>query len=1270
MGGPGRLDQPNYKPSDAVASVCGGGGTHLAKSTTVVGIGSRGQLELGDTFDVLVCCGAGGGMHLAKSTTIVGIGSRGQLELGDASDVSPSDHEARKESARGEKAPDGPAASKYKSLRRRPSSIAFLKAELGNIKTLQGEIRRVIDDLSHDAEGERGLALEVAQDGVHATAAVAQDGVHATAAVAQDGVHATATLLGGRPATRCAPCTRSGGAGARSPPAPLAPPPRPPRCEAQRVFDLLGGDGMLSLFQMAREASRVEVMEKAYNLIACLAQWPALREAFAAGNYHAMALADLRNPMRQNKYRRSPARVLMGLAQHAPIHARLADDRALSAAVSLSMHPEQDLVGYGLRAMIGFMQGTPSFRQKLACDMAHVARLAASRDRAEAPLVAPALRCVRLAAMDTGEVVSRDWIDLQKEQEAAIPGLKELGLAEQSLRKELAALNGERAVARLFSDSDRIYSMIQIVAGVGPAWADEGDEALASGGRWAPSADATYVLATVTALDAGLKLLLRNTTACSMVQAACASELEPLRERCIAATRCIERGVAAAFADPDASADASATEVKPIEPGAPENIRSVDSDELEARRAASMRRRSMTGASGRRGSLTGAGGSAGPGPSAIPPWVAGPGAGLSSVDSKDSLATVTSAHSVATVGQLSRRGSGTVSHVWADALRHAHEGERDSPASERSAGAATSHRRLSLAAAAPQHRSSARFAAASHGEGPDDEAAGGARLARSLSVRRDSAREGPAHSPQRRPSLAPADPAALPPRGASRARPPSPGAHPPPAPPSPRADMAHGSLTAADFHAAQAAAIAATMAALGLPPGAPPPSCPSPYPSPYPPPPVSPQHPPPVPPSAFSPHAAVFDAAAQGRVHQHRHSLPDPSLPAPAEDAPQDPQAFAAPTPAPGRGLPPADFFQPGTTSSKRVRKPSLSEDGSPATASAAAAALAAVGHPHPVPRIHTPGFRSGSISIRPPEDRRASSSSQGSAGAEEEEQRGQRGGAKEAASPPLHTAPAPAPPGAVPSSSTLSPPASGFPTGAGLSQRSEGDTSRPATGRRPSISAAGNEQPSSRPPNSRRPSVSVAEPAKEEPVSILKTSKSFKAKSFRSRSVSIDPAALPKLDDDAAAAAGGPETGRLSSRRASMPAAGGAADGAGVRPPRPAASGSGGEGARARAGGRAAGGPGALPLLARVDAHADARAAAMQPPPPPPQAASSLGLLPSSRRQSFSLPPPLPMMYPLPTAAPMAVPYPAALAAGFVPPLPPMPPPPQFLPHAYAPHA
>eukprot|EP00741_Cyanophora_paradoxa_P010032 tig00000157_g9718.t1 len=108
-----------------------------------------------DHGSVLVCCGAGGSTHLAKSTAIVGIGSRGQLELGDASDVSPSDHESRKESARGEKAPDGPAASKYKSLRRRPSSIAFLRAELGNIKTLQGEIRRVIDDLSHGASSSR-----------------------------------------------------------------------------------------------------------------------------------------------------------------------------------------------------------------------------------------------------------------------------------------------------------------------------------------------------------------------------------------------------------------------------------------------------------------------------------------------------------------------------------------------------------------------------------------------------------------------------------------------------------------------------------------------------------------------------------------------------------------------------------------------------------------------------------------------------------------------------------------------------------------------------------------------------------------------------------------------------------------------------------------------------------------------------------------------------------------------------------------------------------
>eukprot|EP00741_Cyanophora_paradoxa_P010024 tig00000157_g9710.t1 len=1202
-----------------------------------------------------VCCGGGGGTHLAKSTTVVGIGSRGQLELGDASDVSPSDHDARKESARGEKAPDGPAASKYKSLRRRPSSIAFLKAELGNIKTLQGEIRRVIDDLSHDAEGERGLALEVAQDGVHdiiaeslltlrpsVDARTAGDAFRALHMIWKGGRKGGAGTMFERnegllPYARASLKAPYAGQYALALLADAATSTAP---VAQRVFDLLGGDGMLALFQMAREASRVEVMEKAYNLIACLAQWPALREAFAAGNYHAMALADLRNPMRQNKYRRSPARVLMGLAQHAPIHARLADDRALSAAVSLSMHPEQDLVGYGLRAMIGFMQGTPSFRQKLACDMAHVARLAASRDRAEAHLVAPALRCVRLAAMDTGEVVSRDWIDLQKEQEAAIPGLKELGLAEQSLRKELMALNGERAVARLFSDSDRIYSMIQIVAGVGPAWADEGDEALASGGRWAPSADATYILATVTALDAGLKLLLRNTTACSMVQAACASELEPLRERCIVATRCIERGVAAAFADPDASASASATEVKPIEPGAPENIRS-------ARRAASMRRRSMTGASGRRGSLTGAGGSAGPGPSAIPPWVAGPGAGLSSVDSKDSLATVTSAHSVATVGQLSRRGSGTVSHVWADALRHAHEGERDSPASERSAGPATSHRRLSLAAAAPQHRSSARFAAgAPRPEGTD--------------ARRRAARGLPAPS---------------------AARPPSPGA-PRPGPRlasnwgrRPSADMAHGSLTAADFHAAQAAAIAATMAALGLPPGAPLPLLPFPVPLPVPgaplsvpgatlplpgallPAPVSPQHPPPVPPSAFSPHAAVFDAGAQGRVHQHRHSLPDPSMPAPAEDAPQDPQAFAAPTPAPGRGLPPADFFQPGTTSSKRVRKPSLSEDGSPATASAAAAALAAVGHPHPVPRIHTPGFRSGSISIRPPEDRRASSSSQGGAGAEEEEQRGQRGGAKEGASPPLHAAPAPAPPGAVPPSSTLSPPASGFPTGAGLSHRSEGDASRPATGRRPSISAAGNEEHSSRPPTSRRPSVSVAEPAKEEPVSILKTSKSFKAKSFRSRSVSIDPAALPKLDDDAAAAAAGPETGRLSSRRASMPAAGGAADGAGEAAP---------EGPDPAAGG-AAGAPGpsrcspaSTPTPTPAPPPCRSRRPRPRPPPPAP-------LLPPP----VLLPPaPLPMVYPLPTAAPVAVPYPAAFAAGFVPPLPPMPPPPQFLPHAYAPHA
>eukprot|EP00741_Cyanophora_paradoxa_P013238 tig00000178_g12787.t1 len=486
----------------------------------------------------------------------------------------------------GREAAEGPS-SKYalkKTARRRPSSIAYVFARRGSVSTLQSEIRRAWNALSHDESGQNGVACDLAQDGFHDYIAAglvdarssldpktAAEGMRALHLLYRNGAKAGTGVLfehhqgllplakayfieGKLPTLPAAIHLMLDAAGASA-------------AVAQQLFEALGREGVLKVLALGRDCPSVEVMERAYAVVAAMARWPALRGPFVEAGVHAVAVDDLRNPMRQNRYRVSPARLLAYLALHVPTHPELEKAGGLRAAYQLASHPEPELVGLGLRALAGFMQ-TGRYRQRLARELPPIAAAACARGPEAAPLVPPALRAVRLAAMDTGELEAPDWIAAQAERDAEAEAAK-LGPAGFSLRRDLSKLTGwlqapgllqlvnaaggagagEEAAARLLAEPDRLYALVQVAGGAGleappdPSF----EEAAQCGGPWTPGEDATYLLATLTACEAGLSLVAASPAAVGFLQAAAAggeaaSPPAELRARARAALACLRQG--------------------------------------------------------------------------------------------------------------------------------------------------------------------------------------------------------------------------------------------------------------------------------------------------------------------------------------------------------------------------------------------------------------------------------------------------------------------------------------------------------------------------------------------------------------------------------------------------------------------------------------------------------------------------------------------------------------------------------------------------------
>eukprot|EP00741_Cyanophora_paradoxa_P004631 tig00000821_g4495.t1 len=319
------------------------------------------------------------------------------------------------------------------------------------------------------------------------------------------------------------------------PPSRRRPPPRRRlrlQARVRGIYGALGGAGARLLFAMGREivTSRIEDTERAYALLASLTRSGTVRGAMVEDGLHVLVLEDLNNPMRQNRYRLSPARLLLRLALHAPNHGALEAAGGVRAAALLARHPEAELAAIGLRACAAFMQ-TQRYRRLLAPEMAAVARGALVEGRAPPPS-SRRLRCLRLGGAGA----------------------------------EGRAGNGEEAAARLAAEPVRLMQLTQAAGGAlpgpAPSAANEDDEALFAGGsyRWSSPDDAAYLLATLTSFEAGLRLLLKNVAACAVVAAAARSELAPLRARAAAALNCLHSDRPARFhetgIDPETGAPA------------------------------------------------------------------------------------------------------------------------------------------------------------------------------------------------------------------------------------------------------------------------------------------------------------------------------------------------------------------------------------------------------------------------------------------------------------------------------------------------------------------------------------------------------------------------------------------------------------------------------------------------------------------------------------------------------------------------------------------
>eukprot|EP00741_Cyanophora_paradoxa_P010713 tig00020538_g10355.t1 len=423
-------------------------------------------------------------------------------------------------------------------VQRRMSSLAFLQARRGSLTTLQSEVKHNLDAINRDRTG--GVARGLLRDGVLDYIAggivdirsrmdeksIAEGLALLQAACRTLGEEGPALFERHRQLVDVAGEHVESAHAAPHAVAALAAAAAASPAAAERVFRALEAapaPGRLhALWERARGKGRgrsanVEDEETAYDLLATLAACTAVKEAFVQQGRHKHVLEDLGNPMRQNRYRLAPARLLLHLALHQPLHEELERAGALRAAVLLSRHPEGELAGTGLRALVGLMQ-TERTRQRLAREMVNVARHAC----AGGDLAAPALRCVRLVAEDTGPWEKADWVEEAKEQELeaelALLGMLEAG----SLRRGVGRVNGESAVARLFASEARLGALAaQMAAGpvgmASPA-ACRRDPALALS-PWTLAADAVYVLATLTACGAGVALLAHEPVAAGLLKA-------------------------------------------------------------------------------------------------------------------------------------------------------------------------------------------------------------------------------------------------------------------------------------------------------------------------------------------------------------------------------------------------------------------------------------------------------------------------------------------------------------------------------------------------------------------------------------------------------------------------------------------------------------------------------------------------------------------------------------------------------------------------------